>query len=96
MFAEERIDNSDIGILDNAWNGAEAFHFYMLAHQQLYNRQIHEAVCTLYRLQHYTSYISPVEVYSLLALAAYIDGAYGLCSKMFVRLDSLKTVRSHI
>jgi len=88
--SEEIVDTvANATLLENSWRGAEAFHFYALAHRQLYSRQIHDAVCTLYRLQDYIAYLPAVEIYSLLALVSYLDGAYGLCSKMFVKLASL-------
>lgn len=32
-----KISLADSTLIDNAWHGAEAYHFYMLAHRQLYN-----------------------------------------------------------
>ena len=35
--------------LDNAWRGAEAYHFFMLCHQQLYSTNIDATVITAMR-----------------------------------------------
>lgn len=46
----EAASGSDLKGLDNAWRGAEAYHFWLLAHQQLYNGQVrsnwHHDPCT--------------------------------------------------
>ncbi|KAM3727909.1 WD repeat-containing protein [Dirofilaria immitis] len=34
---DSKISLADSILIDNAWRGAEAYHFYMLAHRQLYN-----------------------------------------------------------
>lgn len=73
----------DTRILDGAWRGAEAYHFYMLAQRQLYegdfefsNRnsqrtgQIDPAMKTALHLTEFDDIIDPVEVYSLLGLFA--------------------------
>jgi hypothetical protein len=36
----EAASGSELKGLDNAWKGAEAYHFWLLAHQQLYNGQV--------------------------------------------------------
>lgn len=40
LMTLEAAAGSDLKGLDNAWRGAEAYHFWLLAHQQLYNGQV--------------------------------------------------------
>lgn len=72
----------DTRILDGAWRGAEAYHFYMLAQRQLYEGvkgntlgigdhgycagQIDAAMKTALHLTEFDDIVDPVEVYSLL------------------------------
>ena len=37
-------------VLDNAWRGAAAYHYYLLAQRQLYNGEIDAAMKTSIRL----------------------------------------------
>lgn len=37
LLEEDSINFMDSKLIDNAWRGAEAFHFYMLAQCQLYD-----------------------------------------------------------
>jgi len=76
--------------LDNAWHGAEAFHFFMLAQRQLYANQLRDALATALQLRAYDDVLDPREVYSLIALASYLNSAWGQCSKAFIELESLK------
>ncbi|KAH0816706.1 hypothetical protein GEV33_006088 [Tenebrio molitor] len=80
---------SDPMIYENAWKGAEAYHYYMLAQEQLYSGKLHDALCTAYKLQDYVNYISPEEVYSLLALTSCLDRSFGICSKALIKLKTL-------
>jgi WD repeat-containing protein 35 len=86
---------SDPMIYENAWKGAEAYHYYMLAQEQLYSGKLHDALCTAYKLQDYVNYISPEEVYSLLALTSCLDRSFGICSKALIKLKTLPEV-SHL
>ena len=36
LLEEEALATSDMKIIDNAWRGAEAYHFFLLAQRQLY------------------------------------------------------------
>lgn len=77
--------------MDDAWRGAEAYHFFMLAQEQLHNGQFHDAMLTACRLEEYCGYIGETEIYTLLALTACLNGSYKICSKAFLGLkESLK------
>lgn len=76
--------------LDNAWRGAEAYHFFMLCQRQLYDTNIDATVITAMRLVEYDDILDELEVYSLVALAAYYAKNWGACSKAFIRLEALE------
>ncbi|XP_066268365.1 WD repeat-containing protein 35-like isoform X1 [Branchiostoma lanceolatum] len=86
---EEDASTMDSKVIDNAWRGAEAYHFYLLAQRQLYNGYVDAAMKTALHLREYEDIIDPVDIYSLLALAACANRAFGSCSKAFIKLESL-------
>ncbi|XP_050313248.1 WD repeat-containing protein 35 isoform X2 [Anthonomus grandis grandis] len=81
-------------LLGNAWRGAEAYHYLILAHQQLYSGKIYDALCIFYKLQDYTDFIAEIEIFSLLALTACLDRSFFICSKAFMKLKTLKHVNA--
>jgi WD repeat-containing protein 35 len=70
------------GGVDNAWRGAEAYHFWLLAHRQLYSGNVDLAMRTALHLRDYEDILDPLEVYSFLALASFYNKFYGQCSKV--------------
>ncbi|XP_062892582.1 WD repeat-containing protein 35 isoform X2 [Mobula hypostoma] len=86
---EEDASLSDNRIIDNAWRGAEAYHFFLLAQRQLYEGYVDAAMKTALHLRDYEDIIPSVEIYSLLALSAGANRAFGTCSKAFIKLESL-------
>uniref|UniRef100_A0A1A8S087 WD repeat-containing protein 35 n=2 Tax=Nothobranchius rachovii TaxID=451742 RepID=A0A1A8S087_9TELE len=89
---EEDATSSDNRIIDNAWRGAEAYHFFLLAQRQLYSGQTENAVRTALHLREYEDIIPAVEIYSLLALCSAASRAFGTCSKAFIKLESLESL----
>ncbi|XP_072032249.1 WD repeat-containing protein 35-like isoform X2 [Amphiura filiformis] len=89
LLEEEALATSDMKIIDNAWRGAEAHHFFLLAQRQLYQGYVDASMKTCLRLCDYDDIIDPVDIYSLLALAACANRAFGTCSKAFIKLESL-------
>ncbi|XP_060089548.1 WD repeat-containing protein 35 isoform X2 [Heteronotia binoei] len=89
---EEDVLSSDSRLIDNAWRGAEAYHFFILAQRQLYEGYVDTAMKTALHLRDYEDVIPAVEIYSLLALCACANRAFGTCSKAFVKLESLETL----
>lgn len=75
-------------LLDSAWRGAEAYHFFLLCQQHLQQKHFDTAVILAVRLMEYDDMISLVDSYCLIAIAAYLGGNYGLCSKAFTRLEA--------
>jgi hypothetical protein len=65
-----------------AWHGAEAYHFWLLAHRQLYGGDPEAALRTCLALRRYEGVLGPAPVYSLLALAAFYAEFYEQCSKV--------------
>ncbi|KAL8581320.1 WD repeat-containing protein 35 [Nucella lapillus] len=85
---------SDTKVIDNAWRGAEAYHFYILAQRQLHDGYVDAAMRTSLHLRDYDDVIDPVDSYSLLALASCANRAFGTCSKAFIKLESLESLNS--
>uniref|UniRef100_A0A663EVR7 WD repeat-containing protein 35 n=1 Tax=Aquila chrysaetos chrysaetos TaxID=223781 RepID=A0A663EVR7_AQUCH len=90
---EEDVLSSTNRFADNAWRGAEAYHFFILAQRQLYKGSVDAALKTALHLRDYEDIIPAVEIYSLLALCACANRAFDICSKAFVKLESLETLR---
>ena len=51
-------------VLDAPWRGAEAIHFYLLAHRQLYDGNVDAAMVTAIRLAEYEDILDTVTIYS--------------------------------
>jgi hypothetical protein len=66
----------------NSWHAAEAYHFWLLTHQQLYAGQAEAALRSALALQRYSDVLEPAAVAAVLALAAYYSGYYGQASKV--------------
>ncbi|KAL1124025.1 hypothetical protein AAG570_001795 [Ranatra chinensis] len=82
----------DYKTMDNAWRGAEAYHFFMLAQRQLYDGHAESAMITCLKLKHYDDIIGPEEIYCLLALASCMCKAFGTASKAFMKLETIQTL----
>lgn len=81
---------SNLHYMDNVWKGAEAYHYFLLAHEQLYSNKLRDAMNTAFKLQEYASYLDEMEIYKLLALIACQYQAFGVCSTAFIKLKSLE------
>lgn len=77
---------------ENAWKGAEAYHYFILAQNQLYKGKLHDALCISYKLQDYGEFIPEKDIYCLLSLASCLDRSFAICSKALMKLKSLETV----
>uniref|UniRef100_A0A8C1TCC5 WD repeat domain 35 n=1 Tax=Cyprinus carpio TaxID=7962 RepID=A0A8C1TCC5_CYPCA len=89
---EEDESSSDSRILDDAWCGAEAYHFFLLVQRQLYEGKVDAAMRTALHLRDYEDIIPAVEIYSLLAICSSANCAFGTCSRAFIKLESLETL----
>lgn len=68
---------------------AQAYHFLCLAQRQLYDGEMDCALRSALRLRDYEGVLEPVEVYSLIALAALYAQCYGQCSRALIKLEAL-------
>lgn len=90
LLTEDFSSASEITLLDKAWRGAEAYHFFLLAQKQFYTGLAEPSLRTALCLRDYEDIIPEVEIYSLLALCSSACCAFGVCSKTLIKLESLK------
>ncbi|CAD5234713.1 unnamed protein product [Bursaphelenchus xylophilus] len=89
---EHTLSIEDSRLIDTAWRGAEAIHFYMLCQQQLHQHKFDSAMKTALVLTEYEDVIPTIEIYSLLALASCQAKQFSVCSKAFMKIESLENV----
>jgi len=77
--------------LDKCWEGAESVHFFLLAQRLLYNGDCDNAMRCALKCAEY-DILDPKDVYSILAVASYHAKFFGVCSKAFVKLETLPTI----
>lgn len=92
LLEEDAIATDESKIIDNAWRGAEAYHFFLLAQRQMYEGAIDAAMKTALRLSDYEDVLDPVCINSLLALVSCANRAFGTCSKAFIKLESIESL----
>lgn len=92
FLEEDTAAVSDTKLIENAWRGAEAYHFYLLAQRQLQEGYVDLAMKTAIGLKEYEDVLDPVDIFSLLALAASANRAFRLCSNAFIKLETLETL----
>ncbi|XP_015110553.1 WD repeat-containing protein 35 [Diachasma alloeum] len=85
-------NNEDSRVIENAWRGAEAFHYLLLAHRQIYSGDFDAAMKTSLRLREYEDILDSEDVYCLLALSSSVNRAFSTCSKAFIKLESLEKI----
>ena len=76
-------------IMDNAWRGAACYHYYCLAHRQLYDAQYVDAMKTSIRLSEYEDILPKVDIYSLVAASAYHAKDWRRLQQAFIKLETL-------
>uniref|UniRef100_T1JCY7 Uncharacterized protein n=1 Tax=Strigamia maritima TaxID=126957 RepID=T1JCY7_STRMM len=89
---QEDAQTSGTQVIDKAWRNAEAYHLFLLAQRQLHNGYIDAAMKTALHLREFDDVLIKEEVYSLLALASCANRAFAVCSKAFIKLESLDSV----
>lgn len=92
VLREEKEDIASVTMLDSAWRGAEAWHFYTLACKQLYSGNPDAAATTSICLAQYEDLIDPVKIYSLQATASAAARRFGLCSRAFSKLEAMPSL----
>ena len=73
----------------NAWRGAAAYHYYMLTQRQFYAGRLDAAMKTSIKLCEFDDILSPRDIYSLLCLTSLKNKFFGICSRAFVKLETL-------
>lgn len=66
LLEEDSSAVSDTKLIDNAWRGAEAYHFYLLAQRQLHQSRMEEAFVTSQALTLYEDIMDPQLIHSLI------------------------------
>mmetsp|Transcript_8336 Transcript_8336/g.17822 ORF Transcript_8336/g.17822 Transcript_8336/m.17822 type:complete len:1276 (-) Transcript_8336:992-4819(-) len=89
LMTLEAASMGDVKGIDSAWRGAEAYHFWLLAHRQLYAGNVDLAMRTALHLRDYEDILDPLEIYSFLGLAAFYNRFFLQCSKAFIKLESM-------
>lgn len=84
--------NEDARLIENAWRGAEAYHFLLLAHRQIYAGDPEAAMKTAIRLREYEDVLESEDIYCLLALSSSGNRAFSTCSKAFIKLEGLENI----
>uniref|UniRef100_A0A914HN51 WD repeat-containing protein 55 homolog n=1 Tax=Globodera rostochiensis TaxID=31243 RepID=A0A914HN51_GLORO len=92
LAEDQNLSMEEARMIDTAWRGAEAFHFFMMAHCQLYEGANDAAMKTALTLIAYDDLLEAIEVYSLLALTSYFAEHYGICSKAFMKLETMEFI----
>lgn len=77
----------------SAWRAAAAYHYHMLAQKQYYEGNMDAAMKTSIKLCEYDDILSPRDIYSLLALTAFSNKFFAICSQAFVKVPSCLTIR---
>lgn len=90
LLAENYSSVLDSSWLNNPWRAVEAYHFFLLVQKLFYGGFFEEALKTAIFLKDYEDLLSPVDLYSLLALTSSASRAFGICSKAFIKLESLE------
>ncbi|KAM9476708.1 WD repeat-containing protein 35 [Clarias gariepinus] len=89
---EEDAASADSHMVDKAWRGAEAYHYFLLAQRQLYGGSVEASMNTALHLRDYDDIIPAVEIYSLLAVCSAAHRAFATCSRAFIKLESLESL----
>jgi len=63
-----------------------------MAQRQLYEGKLEDAMNTALCLREYDDVLQSIDIYSLLALTSAAIKCYSVCSKAFVKLESLETL----
>ena len=68
MLHEEFLGITESRLLDRPWHWAEAYHFYLLAQRQLFQKYFDAAMRTAKLLSDYEDVLPPRDIYSLLGM----------------------------
>jgi WD repeat-containing protein 35 len=75
--------------MDKAWQGAEAYHLWLLGQRQLLTGSYTAALRTALNTRRYTDILDARSVYLFLLLAALCSGYLGVAAKALMKLESM-------
>lgn len=78
--------------MDKAWQGAEAYHLWLLGQRQLLRGDYDSALRTALNTRRYTDILDARNVYMFLLLAALCAGYLGVAAKALMKLESMEEV----
>jgi RNA polymerase subunit RPABC4/transcription elongation factor Spt4 len=81
---------------DTPWRGAEAVHYLILTQSLIYKGIYEPATRTALYLRSYFDILGEELVHSMIALASINSRNFGVCSRAFMRLESIDPDYSHI
>ena len=84
-------DSKSTRVLDSAWRGASACHYFLLSHNQLYAGELDAAMLSAIRCIEYEQILGAENVFSLVALTSFHRKHYGVCSRAFIKLEILSS-----
>ncbi|CAH0392141.1 unnamed protein product [Bemisia tabaci] len=92
-YKKHLINDSEMSLhfkmVDDAWHGAEAYHFFMLAQRQLFENDFESAMFTALNLKNYDDLFPAEQIYSLIALCSLSAKCFSIASRAFIKLESL-------
>lgn len=88
-------DLSNLGdkALNNPWRGAEAYHYYIICQNQIYNKEYSSALKTSLRLVQFEKELGSKEVYRLIVLSALLNSSLKECSSALAKLKNLSSLK---
>ena len=89
-------NRSSSKVMDSAWRGAAAFHYFLLANKQVYGGDYEGAMKTAIRCSEFEDILDSFDIYSLIALASHKSNYFGVCSRAFVKMKSLPSLDDYI
>lgn len=83
---------SNTRAIDNAWRGAEAYHFYILGQTLLYRGNVRVAMECAKEIVQYDDILDKKRVYAFLGVTSFYNAHFATCSDAFVKLEGLDGV----
>lgn len=78
--------------MDKAWQGAEAYHLWLLGQHQLLRGNYDSALRTALNIRRYTDILDARNVYVFLLLTALCAGYLGVAAKALMKLESMEEI----
>ena len=88
----DSVNKKAMKVLDSAWRGAAAYHYFSLSLSQMYHGNLDDSLKTAIRLCEFEDVIHPKIIYSLIALCSFHTEFFSICSKAFVKLETMRDI----